>query len=580
MKKSVRTMLLVVLIVLTMVLISTAPALARAASTDIPQGASFELVKDMGVPGGSFWLYSPSEYYHWTPLLSKELNSVLFVYANKSYQSEAAAWKALESNGLIPLAEENAMFIVVPKAMNGVTWGLSDLALFKGVQYYLGGGASAPPFLEWQFPTRAGSSRTYVMAEGNGASFVHTILTKNAGSLAGVVTFGGTIADTTPGFPIPAYLVNADVTTVAYYKGINGTDSEPAPGVFVNSGFPLKTVITAELGSKSTAQFQKLTRFISKYVIDAWDKIFSRTARPTMLGAFAQGDAGRVLNDRPNYDVLGVKRVDHLAQPLPDGTVATWYDFVPASVKSGQTAKVPLVITLHGLSGDPVDVAETPGWVHKAAEEGFVVVSPAYVPANANVMMDVAGAEKIILQVLEYAKATYPIDESRVYLTGYSMGGQSTALFGLRNAAKFAAVAVMGATGQSDPELIALVDSVKADIDLPFMILNGALDNLNVQMIAGHPAVVGFNGPAGMELLKAINELPAAGNPDYAKYPYWGFKTENPEVQVSKGLHFDLSYMSKNGQPLAEFVIFREGAHTHEDYYATLAWDFFSQFTR
>lgn len=578
MKKPLRTLMVTTLFVLILVFALAAPALASEEPA-VPQGASFELVKDMGVGGGSFWLYSPSKYYNWTALLSKELNSVLFVYPNKPYTSQAAAWKAIESNGLLPIAEENAAFIVVPKAMNGVRWGLSDLALFNGALYYLAGGASAPPYLQWQFPVRAGSSRVYVIAEGEGASFVHTILSKHAGSIAGILTFGGTTADTTAGPALPAYLVNADATTVAYYKGVNGTNTQSTPGVFVNSGFPLKTVITAEIGAQSVAQFQKLTRFIPKYIAEAWNKIFSRTARPNMLGAFDTSGAGRTLNDRPNYDALGVTRVDHLNEALPDGTLATWYDFVPNTITKTQAAKVPLVITLHGMSGDPVDIVETPGWVQKAAEKGFIVVSPAYVPPNGNAMMDPVTAEKVVLQVLEYAKATYPIDASRVYLTGYSMGGFSTAMFGLRNTDKFAAVAPMGATGASDPDLIAKVESIKADVDLPFLMLHGALDNLNVQIVGAHPAVIGFNGPAGIDLLKTINELPVVP-PDYAKYPFWGFKTEDAVVKVDKGLHFDVSYSSKNGKHIAEWVIFEEGAHTHEDFYATLAWDFFSQFTR
>jgi poly(3-hydroxybutyrate) depolymerase len=577
MKKSLRAMLLVALVVIVAVLISAAPAFAGPAA--VPQGASFELVSNMGVNGGAFWLYSPSKSYNWTALLSKELDSVMFVYPNAPVASEAEAWKIIETNGLVKLAENNAMFIVVPKPMNGASWGLGDLRLFNGALFYLAGGASAPPFLVWQYPVRAGSSRTYVMAEGNGATFVHTILTKSARSIAGVLTFGGTIADTTPGEALPAYLVNADATTIAYYKGVNGTNSSPATGVFVNSGFPLKKVITADIGPQSVAKFQKLTRFIPKYVADAWDQIFSVTARPNMLGAFDTTGAGRVLNDRPNYQQLGITRTDHLNEALPDGTKATWYDFVPTTIKKDQTTKVPLVITLHGMSGDPVDIAETPGWVNKAAEKGFIVVSPAYVAPNGNAMVDPVPAENVVLQVLKYAEANYPIDVHRVYLTGYSMGGFSTALFGLRNTDKFAAIAPMGATGASDPQLEALVASVKANVDLPFLMLHGALDNLNVMTVGGFPAVLGFNGPAGIDLLKTINELPVVA-PDYAKYPYWGFKTDSTVTKVSKDLHFAVSSMSKDGKLIAQFVLFKEGAHTHEDFYATLAWDFFSQFTR
>ena len=58
MKKSLRATLLVALVVVLVVLISAAPALAGPAS--VPPGAGFELVTNMGVDGGAFWLYSPS----------------------------------------------------------------------------------------------------------------------------------------------------------------------------------------------------------------------------------------------------------------------------------------------------------------------------------------------------------------------------------------------------------------------------------------------------------------------------------------------------------------------------------------
>ena len=159
------------------------------------------------------------------------------------------------------------------------------------------------------------------------------------------------------------------------------------------------------------------------------------------------------------------------------------------------------------------------------------------------------------------------------------MGGWSTAMFGLENTDKFAAVAPMGASGADDPQLETVVASVKDNVDLPFLMLIGGIDGLNVQTIGGFPAVIGFSGRGGIDLLRTVNEL-TVPPPDYAHYPYWGFPTEDKTVMVSKGLHFDVSYSSKNGKHIAEWVIFREGAHTHEDFYATLAWDFLSQFTR
>jgi hypothetical protein len=78
-----------------------------------------------------------------------------------------------------------------------------------------------------------------------------------------------------------------------------------------------------------------------------------------------------------------------------------------------------------------------------------------------------------------------------------------------------------------------------------------------------------------------INDLNSS-NPDYRLYPYWGFSTRNPAVLTSRNLKYDVSYMYKEGsdKPIAKLVLFENAGHAHSDYYATLAWDFFSMFSR
>jgi pimeloyl-ACP methyl ester carboxylesterase len=579
MKKSLRATIAVAVLVLLASLVFAAPAFAGAKAPAVPAGASFELVQDMGVQGGAFWLYSPSRPYNHA-VLSRELNSVMFVYPNAAYQTQAAAWKAMGDNGLIKLAEENAIYVVMPKPMNGAAWSPADLTLYKGIQSWLFGGNSAPPFLQWQYmPLRSGSSRTYVVAEGDGATFVHDVLSKNANRIAGMLAFGGTMTNFTKGLAVPAYLVHTDAATVQYYKTVNGATSQPSAGTFVNSALPLQAVVTAHLGGPLFVKFQPFTRFTPAIIADAWNKMFSKTSRTNVHGAMVIDDSVWYLNDRPNYAALGITRVDHVNDASLTGSAVTWYEFVPDSIKKQPTAKVPLVIVAHGLCGDPIDQAESTGWVNKAAEKGFIVISPAYTPPNA--MADWAATEALILKLVDYAKATYPIDASRVYLAGYSMGGMTSSIVGLKNPSMFAAIGVMGANGPAEPftgavmpDVVAAVNAVKGSIDLPFLVLRGALE---ATQVGGFPAIEGF-ATAGLPLLD-MNELPH-GTPDYKAYPFWGFATTNAEVQVSKTLHFDVSYMYKEGEALGKFVIFEEGAHTHEDYYATLCWDFFSQFTR
>lgn len=561
-----------VIILFTITLFFAIPPICGASPkiASIPEGASFELMQDVEIAGSEFYVYNPSHPYDWA-VLSRELNPVIFVYPDMPYESEAEAWKAMVDNKLVGMAEQDSIYVIMPKPLNGSSWTQDDLELYQTIQFWLFGGSSpGPPFLVWDYPLRSGNSHTYIIGEGTGATFVNNVLSKHANRIAGILTFGGSMDDFTEGLPIPAYLVNASTETEDYYMEVNETDTESMPGTYVNSEFSLKKVITKHSG-------RAFDYFKPQIISDAWTELFSQTARVNVHGAMFLDDSVWYLNDRPNYDELGITRVDHLYEELPNGMEATWYDYVPDFIyrqpaHNKNKEQAPLVIALHGLSGDPIDQAESPGWANKASEEGFVVIAPAFSPRNG--FPDWDEAEDMLLALVEYAESTYPIDESRIYLAGYSMGGWASALVGLRNPYKFAAIAVMGYDGTDDPEAIANVELVKDNVDLPFMVLRGALE---ATLVEGQPAIEGF-ATNGIPLMD-IDELPH-GTPDYAAYPYWGFPTMDNTVYLSKDLHFDVSYMYKGDKALGKFVIFEEGAHTHEDFYATLAWDFFSEFHR
>ena len=57
---------------------------------------------------------------------------------------------------------------------------------------------------------------------------------------------------------------------------------------------------------------------------------------------------------------------------------------------------------------------------------------------------NIGPGEQDILDVITWAKANFPIDEDRIYLSGFSMGGRGTYIIGLKNPDIFAAIAPMG----------------------------------------------------------------------------------------------------------------------------------------
>lgn len=116
---------------------------ACAKTTEIPKGASFELMTDIGFKGSKFYLYSPSNPYS-DFLMSSMLNSVIFVYPDKPYASKEQAWKDLVSTGLLDMAETGVAYVIMPLPVNGDKWGEADLEVYYEAQFYLAGGEITP----------------------------------------------------------------------------------------------------------------------------------------------------------------------------------------------------------------------------------------------------------------------------------------------------------------------------------------------------------------------------------------------------------------------------------------------------
>jgi hypothetical protein len=161
------------------------------------------------------------------------------------------------------------------------------------------------------------------------------------------------------------------------------------------------------------------------------------------------------------------------------------------------------------------------------------------------------------------------------------MGGRTTAMVGLAHSETFAAIAVMGATGYNDEKSAAY--SAQKVAGLPFIMIIGTADGLNVQEDANGNKCIGISGAfkGGLDRLMSFNGVSTV-NRDCSIYPYWGYPSVWANNFQARNLRYDISYLRKEGAkaPIAELVLFETAGHAHSDQYATLAWDFFSQFKR
>jgi poly(3-hydroxybutyrate) depolymerase len=111
-----------------------------------------------------------------------------------------------------------------------------------------------------------------------------------------------------------------------------------------------------------------------------------------------------------------------------------WNSFVPISAfqKEHAERKYPVVVALHG-GFNPISIIDGWGYVQEAAKREWIVIVP-------SIELD-----DIIDEILTEAKELYPIDESRVYATGFSYGGYMSNLLGCKRPDIYAAVGPCGA---------------------------------------------------------------------------------------------------------------------------------------
>ena len=129
-------------------------------------------------------------------------------------------------------------------------------------------------------------------------------------------------------------------------------------------------------------------------------------------------------------------------------TNKTTYPFWINVPEKESTEKQPVLIFLHGksLSGTDLNRVRRYG-VLRAMDKGrkipAIVVAPQVAKGNWN-------PDKV-LEVLEYVKINYNVDESRIYVCGMSLGGYGTLHFAGKYADKItAAVAICGGGNAKD----------------------------------------------------------------------------------------------------------------------------------
>ena len=156
-------------------------------------------------------------------------------------------------------------------------------------------------------------------------------------------------------------------------------------------------------------------------------------------------------------------------------TVTTQYlIYLPKDYEAQSKKRWPLMLFLHGAGERGTNIAKVavhgpPKLVKQGRDFPFIIVSP-QCPNGERWDNDV------LLALLDEVGEKYRVDESRVYLTGLSMGGYGTWSLGLTHPERFAAIAPI--CGGGDPIVLLLADpkKVAATKSLGVWAFHGAKD--------------------------------------------------------------------------------------------------------
>lgn len=226
------------------------------------------------------------------------------------------------------------------------------------------------------------------------------------------------ISEFPAGYQIPASALNIEVAAWSsnpvaseYIKKANGAEK---PGEVADG-------VTTFFGMNPNVRLLTTERTLDADAVNiAWDRLFSETRR-------WQNDTHGTYQKRTNFTARGfVGHVNDESLGINPGCKHTWYEYIPPQLR-GTSEKVPLVFYFHGGGCVPLYGAEQSDWHDVADEENFIVVYP---KASQRKMWNVwndpmldFSDEAFFLALIEHMKTVHPIDETRIYVSGFSMGG-------------------------------------------------------------------------------------------------------------------------------------------------------------
>lgn len=374
--------------------------------------------------------------------------SLLTVLREESDEESVRA--LLESEGLQKLAEEKRVIIAFPNPVNGGwNWEMDpekqdDVAFLAGIVEEVK--SDKPPVMDPHAPPsqsfnllallekmrdtwHAMDDTRYYAGFGSGASMAVTLAALEPTLAAGIYAVGGKLAPkavaASKWAAMPAFLTDCDEKVFHYFQKVNGAmcvGTENGYTKWENDRNPNQRMFTGS-GKITTAE--------------VYDMLFCAVRRPN-VGTY--GDIERRLVSMTDYVNFEIHEDEKI---LSDGIAHTWMTHVPTCVKANPEKKVPLLLFFHGATDCPAEAAEMSKFHELGERDGFITVYPwstDLMTWNVEYDPNKCDDDGYTMALMDYMIANYPVDTTRIYVSGFSNGAAMAQVMGLCHPDRIAAV--------------------------------------------------------------------------------------------------------------------------------------------
>ncbi len=418
-------------------------------------------------------------------------------------ESDALPMSLLSDADFCALADRQRMILLFPNPIGG-TWNgeldpngrddLSDVAELVRLFNY------QPGFVDMGIYHNMHNAR-YFIGSGTGASLLHALATCNPVNVAGIFTLGGRLSDRAQsrsvGATVSAILRNADADTRDFFVSLNGAQ-QAGDGMFVNPVNDAAFVIT---------EHSESNEIDARVIRSGWERLFSKVCRSNSCEL---GDMGpRTVRDDYQFFV----HEDDMRLGDNGKVGHTWLEYVPTCVKENPGKPVPLMLFNHGGADTPGNIANTIKMHEVAEQEGFLLVYPwstARWGWNQDMVPEQPDDVAYLSALIAYMKATYAVDETRVYIGGFSNGSAMAQVFAMTNPEMIAAVIADNTrfcqNRNTKPFAIAGCKKLAYDYRMPVFYTYGTRD-------MEYPAVRGSGQQVQYDFWKSYNNITCKETP-------------------------------------------------------------------